>query len=122
AIQQDLAAIGIAVEIDAQPFDVMLETIIIPHAAPMVYTGWLADYPDPGNFYDPILSCATAVEGAYNSSWFCDEELDALAADAAAEQEPSARLEAYALLQRETMERAPWVSISSPITATIVSE
>lgn len=122
AMQQDLAAIGIEVEIVVQPFDVLLETIATPHAAPLVAIGWFADYPDPSNFYDPILSCATAVEGGANTSWFCDEELDALAAEANLEQERDARLAAYAELERRTMEQAPWVSTLSPIITTLLSE
>jgi ABC-type transport system substrate-binding protein len=122
AIQQDLGAIGIDVEIVVQPFDVLLETIATPHAAPLVYIGWFADYPDPSNFYDPILSCATAVEAGANVSWFCDEELDSLAAAANLEQERGARLEAYAELERRTMEQAPWVSVISPVITTLLSE
>jgi ABC-type transport system substrate-binding protein len=122
AIQQDLGAIGIEVEIIVQPFDVLLETISTPHAAPLVYIGWFADYPDPSNFYDPILSCGTAVEGGANSSWFCDEELDALAAEANLEQERGPRLEAYAELERQTIEQAPWVSTISPVITTLLSE
>lgn len=35
--------------------------------APMVWSGgmaWIADFPDPSNFYGPILGCAGAVEAA----------------------------------------------------------
>lgn len=122
AIQQDLGTIGIDVEIVAQPFDVLLETIATPHAAPLVGIGWFADYPDPSNFFDPILSCGTAVEGGANTSWFCDEELDAAAAAANLEQERGARLAAYAELERRTMEQAPWISTISPLITTLVSE
>ena len=60
---QDLADIGIKVELVQQDFDVLIGTITTPHAAPMVYIGWFQDFPDPSDFYDPILSCAVNVPG-----------------------------------------------------------
>jgi len=122
SIQQDLAEIGIEVEIVPQAWEVLLETIVVPHEAPMVYIGWFADYPDPSNFYDPILSCASAVEGGVNISWFCDEELDALAAEANAEQDEQARFELYAELERQAMEQAPFASLLSPTSTILVSD
>ena len=61
AIQQDLAKIGITVKLVPQDFDVLLGTITVPHQAPLVFIGWFQDFPDPSDFFDPILSCATAV-------------------------------------------------------------
>lgn len=43
--------------------------------------GWIADYPGPNNFYEPLLSCA---EGARQ---YCNPDLDRLAASALAAQE-----------------------------------
>ncbi|MDM9541975.1 ABC transporter substrate-binding protein, partial [Klebsiella pneumoniae] len=53
--------------------------------APMVWSGgmaWIADFPDPSNFYGPILGCAGAVEGGWNWARYCNKALDAQAAAA----------------------------------------
>jgi hypothetical protein len=49
----------------------------------MIWSGgmaWIADFPDPSNFYGPILGCAGAGEGGWNWSKYCNEDLDAKAA------------------------------------------
>jgi len=122
AIQQDLDAIGITVEVIPQAFDVLLGTIVIPHEAGMVYIGWFQDFPDPADFYDPILSCATNVEGNFNLAWYCNEDVDALAADARSEPDSTARIEMYRQLFNDVMEDAPWVPIYYPEQLTVVSE
>lgn len=121
AIQQDLGAIGIDVEIVTQEFDVLLGTISTPHEAPLVYIGWFQDYPDPSDFYDPILSCAAAVEGGANSSWYCNEENDAFAAEAKINPDADARLADYQELERRVMEDAPWVPLFFPAIDTFLS-
>lgn len=122
AIQQDLGAIGIEVEIVTQEFDVLLGTVTTPHEAPLVYIGWFQDFPDPSDFYDPLLSCASAVEGGANTSWYCDEENDALAAEAKGLQDTEERLAMYQQLEQQVMEDAPWVPIVYPSIDTFISD
>lgn len=122
AIQQDLAVIGIEIEIVTQEFDVLLGTITTPHEAPLVLIGWFQDFPDPSDFYDPILSCATAVEGGANVSWYCNEDNDALAAEAKGLQDVDQRLAMYQELEQRVMEDAPWVPIYFPATDTFISD
>ena len=81
AIQQDLAAIGITVELLS-----LAQANVIEAGgagtAPMIWSGgmaWIADFPDPSNFYGPILGCAGAGEGGWNWSKYCNEDLDAKA-------------------------------------------
>ncbi len=43
----------------------------------MIWSGgmaWIADFPDPSNFYGPILGCGGAVPGGWNWSWYCNED------------------------------------------------
>ena len=121
AIQQDLAAVGIDIEIVLQEFDVLLGTITTPHEAPLVWIGWFQDFPDPSDFYDPILSCAAAVEGGANVSWYCNEENDALAAEAKGLQDSEERLAMYQELELRVMEDAPWVPVYFPAQDTFIS-
>lgn len=121
AIQQDLAAVGIDVEIVTQEFDVLLETILQPRSTPLLGIGWFQDYPDPSDFYDPILSCA-ALEGGYNTSWACNDDADALAADALSMDDTDERNEAYREVQRLVMEDALWVPMFFPRETHLTSE
>jgi len=116
AIQQDLAAIGIKAEIRSLA---QAEVITAGGAgqAPMIWSGgmaWIADFPDPSNFYGPILSCAGAAEGGWNWAKYCNEALDTRAnqADAmvTAEQQP-ARNDAWKSVYLDVMKDAPWVPI-----------
>lgn len=109
SIQQDLSKLGITAEIVQQEWSVLLGTISTPHEAPMVYVGWFQDFPDPSDFIDPILSCASAVAGGANASWYCNEANDALSAQALSEQDDATRLTMYQDLQKKIMADAPWV-------------
>jgi ABC-type transport system substrate-binding protein len=121
AIQQDLAEIGIEIEIISQAFDTLLGTITVPHQAPMVYLGWFQDFPDPSDFYNPILSCATNSEGNFNLAWYCNEEIDAAATAAQGEQDIDARTEAYRQVFTQIMEDVPWVPLYHPEVVTLVN-
>ena len=107
-IQQDLASINIKVNIVSQEFATFLNTIEDPHKAPIGWVGWFQDYPDPSDFIDPILSCASTVKGGTNAAQYCNKDVDALAATAKGMTDPSARLAAYQEIQKKIMADAPW--------------
>ncbi|HKG57812.1 MAG TPA: ABC transporter substrate-binding protein, partial [Candidatus Limnocylindrales bacterium] len=50
ALQQDLAAVGVKVDITTEEFATFLDRIETPHKAPMGWVGWFQDYPDPQNW------------------------------------------------------------------------
>ena len=87
AIQQDLAAVGIKAELKALANPNVIAAGGTQGQAPMVWSGglgWIADFPDPSDFYGPILSCGSAVAGGWNWSWYCNKDMEprAQAADA----------------------------------------
>ena len=99
AIQQDLAQIGIKASIQSLAQANVIAAGGEPEGAPMIWSGgmgWIADFPDPSNFYGPILGCGGAVQGGWNWSWYCNEEIDkrATAADAMADPAKAAEREA----------------------------
>jgi ABC-type transport system substrate-binding protein len=116
AIQQDLAAVGITAELKP-----LAQAAVIAAggdgSAPMIWSGgmaWIADFPDPSNFYGPILGCGGAVQGGWNWSWYCNEELDMLAAEADAMTDPAQAEERFKLwgeIYARVMEDAPWVPV-----------
>lgn len=115
AIQQDLAAIGVEVEIRSLAQANVIEAGGAGEA-PMIWSGgmaWIADFPDPSNFYGPILGCAGAGDGGWNWSKFCDESIDAMAAEADSFTDPAApeRLEMWSQVYQQVMAQAPWVPV-----------
>ena len=80
AIQQDLAAIGIKASIKSLDQANVIAAGGTPNTAPMVWSGgmaWIADYPDPSDFYGPILGCGGATQGGWNWSWYCNKDREA---------------------------------------------
>jgi oligopeptide transport system substrate-binding protein len=122
ALQQDLAAVGVKVDITTEEFATFLDRIETPHKAPLGYVGWFQDYPDPSDFIDPILSCATAVQGGANAAGYCNKEIDAKATAAKGETDSAKRTQAYQDLQKQIMAEAPWVPIRHQIWFTLASK
>lgn len=115
AIQQDLAAIGVRATIQSLASASVIEAGGAG-TAPMVWSGgmgWIADFPDPSNFYGPILGCSGAVEGGWNWSKFCDPAIDAEATAADSMIDPAAaeRLKMWSDVYVKVMDQAPWVPV-----------
>ncbi|NWO55508.1 ABC transporter substrate-binding protein [Chromohalobacter israelensis] len=117
AIQQDLAQIGVRAEIKSLAQANVIAAGGDKDQAPMVWSGgmaWIADFPDPSNFWGPILGCEGAVPGGWNWAWYCNEELDA-EADAAdamvAPDQQQARAQRWGEIFTTAMDDAPWVPI-----------
>jgi ABC-type transport system substrate-binding protein len=116
AIQQDLAAIGVKAEIKS-----LAQANVIEAGgagtAPMIWSGgmaWIADFPDPSNFYGPILGCAGAAEGGWNWAKYCNPELDKAAAAADSVVDPAKTAEREKLwsdIYMKVMDDAPWVPV-----------
>ena len=121
ALQQDLAAVGVKVDIVTEEFATFLDRIETPHKAPLGWVGWFQDYPDPSDFIDPILSCATAVQGGANAAQYCNKDVDALAAKARGETDAAQRIKDYQSVQTMIMADAPWVPVRHLVYFTLVS-
>ena len=117
AIQQDLAAIGIKASLQSLAQANVIEAGGTEDGAAMIWSGgmgWIADFPDPSNFYGPILGCAGAVKGGWNWSWYCNENLDKRAAEADAIVDPAKAADRYAAwgaIYADIMKDAPWVPV-----------
>ncbi len=117
AIQQDLAAIGVKAEVRALAQGNVIAAGGTEGEAPMVWSGgmaWIADFPDPSNFYGPILGCSGAVQGGWNWSWYCNEALDKRAIEADSMSDPAKvaeRQAAWGKIFTDIMADAPWVPV-----------
>ncbi|UIY27524.1 ABC transporter substrate-binding protein (plasmid) [Rhizobium leguminosarum] len=117
AIQQDLAAVGVKAEVRALAQANVISAGGTEGEAPMIWSGgmaWIADFPDPSNFYGPILGCAGAVPGGWNWSWYCNAHLDkrAVAADSMSDPAKAAeRTAAWGKIFTDIMADAPWIPV-----------
>ncbi len=117
AIQQDLATIGIKADIKNQSQATVIAAGGEADQAPMIWSGgmaWIADYPDPSNFYGPILGCGGAVTGGWNWAWYCDEEIEKMAikADSMSKAGDEAkRIELWRSIFIKVMDAAPWAPV-----------
>ncbi len=117
SIQQDLAKVGIRAQIKSLAQANVIAAGSAKDQAPMVWSGgmaWIADFPDPSNFYGPILGCGGAVEGGWNWSLYCNKSLDAAAAKAdsmAKPEQQAERIELWKKIFTDVMADAPWVPV-----------
>jgi peptide/nickel transport system substrate-binding protein len=128
AIQEDLSKVGIKVKLKNLAQANVIAAGGKPKTAPMVWSGgmaWIADFPDPSNFYGPILGCAGATNGGWNWSWYCNKELDERATKADSMSDPSKaaeRAQLWKTIFTDIMKDAPWVPIFNEQRFTIRSK
>jgi len=117
AIQQDLAAIGIKANLKNLDQGNVIAAGGKKDGAPMIWSGgmaWIADFPDPSNFYTVILGCGGAVEGGWNWAWYCNPDLDKRAEEANAMTNPAdadKRAAAWGKIFTDLMADAPWAPV-----------
>lgn len=117
SIQQDLSAIGIEAEIRSLAQANVIAAGGEKDQAPMIWSGgmaWIADFPDPSNFYGPILGCDGAVPGGWNWSWYCNEDLDARAAKADSITDPERsdeRIDMWRQIYLDVMADGVWAPV-----------
>jgi len=128
AIQEDLSKIGIKVKLKNLAQANVIAAGGKPKTAPMVWSGgmaWIADFPDPSNFYGPILGCAGATNGGWNWAWYCNKELDERATKADSMSDPAKaaeRAQLWKTIFTDIMKDAPWVPIFNEQRFTIRSK
>lgn len=113
SFQQDLAKIGIKLNI---------KTLAAPNVIedagngknPLTWSGglgWIQDYPDPDDFYAPILGCDSNVAGGWNWPRYCNEELHKKSLELLAVTDRAKRLEEYKSFFKTLMDDAVWVPV-----------
>jgi oligopeptide transport system substrate-binding protein len=114
SVQQDLDLVGVHLMLKAIAFPPFLEAIRLPITVPLFFSGWEADFPDPANFLDVLLS--RKQWGANNDAFFSDPRVDALLAEAAPLSDLARRYAIYDQAERIIVDDAPWVFLYYPIT------
>ncbi len=119
SVQQDLAAVGIAVRIKAIAWGPFLEAVRTPGLVPFFSLGWEADFPDPSNFLEVLLH--SRAIGTNNNTNYRSAEVDALLDTAAHTPDDGARLAALRHAEAQVVADAPWVFLYHPVSYVIVS-
>lgn len=108
-IQNDLAAIGLTIEIRQVAFPVYLTETGRRHTVGLFLTGWSADYPDPSNFLDTLFHSRSIHESASeNRTFYSNPEVDALLDRARVEADREARMALYRQAEEIIVHDAPW--------------
>jgi peptide/nickel transport system substrate-binding protein len=86
---------------------------------------WFQDHPTPSNFIEPLLTCRAFVPRSrdnLNVAELCDRHIDAdvRRADAQLQRDPAAAGELWSRIDRELVDRAPWVPLYNPRTVTVL--
>jgi peptide/nickel transport system substrate-binding protein len=90
------------------------------------FFGWTSDYPAPSGFFVPLLTCASYVPASAdnaNFAGFCDPHIDRAIEHAQTEQTANPELAGrlWQRVDREIVDKAPWVPLSSPNLLNVLS-
>jgi dipeptide transport system substrate-binding protein len=114
AMQQDLAEVGINVELVTREFGTYLEeTGRGEHS--MAQLGWTGDNGDPDNFLHVLLGCTAARRGGNNVAKWCDPAYDALVTRAKQTSDRAERERLYREAQEIVKREDPWVPIAHSV-------
>jgi ABC-type transport system substrate-binding protein/class 3 adenylate cyclase len=91
-----------------------------------VLSGWSADYPNPIDFLDLLLSCRSFVPASIdnlNTAEFCDHRLDTLIHKAEITQvrDPALGARSWQAADREAVDQAPWVPLFNNVGTDVLS-
>jgi ABC-type transport system substrate-binding protein len=115
AVQQDLAEVGIRVEVKPVAYAIFDEAVGRRGTVPFALTSWPQDYPDPSDFLDVLFRSDRLTEArCNNTAFYTSPRLDTLLQAAARETDPRLRLRRYQKAEEVVAEDAPWVFLYHP--------
>lgn len=108
-LQQDLARIGIRIELKIVNWATYLAMTQRRNTVALSPTGWQADFLDPADFFEPIFSTASiADENSNNTAFYSNPKLDTLLDQARKETDQRARQRMYQEADHIVCDDAPW--------------
>lgn len=114
AVQQQLAAIGMKVNIKALPGAEYINTITTPGTTALGISAWFQDYPDPSNFTDVLFKSSYYQPGGFNLAGYRNPSVDAQLAKLRGLPLKQA-LPGYQKVQKQILADAPWVPLYNPV-------
>lgn len=116
AVQQDLARIGVRVELKTVAGTVAGQAYRKRRNVPFGLQSWYMDYPDPGNFLETFLSGDRITdEDCLNFSFYANPRSDALLRQTRRELDPRRRLRFYQQAEEVIVREAPWMFLYHPV-------
>jgi ABC-type transport system substrate-binding protein len=119
SMQQDFKQVGVTLNLKGLSFATFLDLTGKPNTVALSWIGWIQDFPDPSDFIDPILSCASAsvTANGTNSPFYCNPAVDQLADKARGDTNSTERLSLYRQIQDIIVTQdAPEVPLYSDVT------
>jgi peptide/nickel transport system substrate-binding protein/oligopeptide transport system substrate-binding protein len=106
AYQEDLAQLGITVEIHQAADWPTFMTILEEKKPAMFRLAWYSDIPDPDNFFYPLLFSQSKI----NRTSYRNPQVDQLLEEARSRTDYQRRIRLYQAIEQLVLEYAPWVS------------
>lgn len=114
-LQQDLAAIHVAIAPVPMSFAQYLAETGKRRRAQAFYSAWSMDFPDPSNFLDILFhSRSIHEENSENRSFYVNAELDALLDAGRRERDRERRIDLYRRANVIVARDAPWAFVAYP--------
>jgi ABC-type transport system substrate-binding protein len=108
-LQQDLAKIGLRLQLQAVNFPTFTALSYRRRTVQMSGQAWTEDYPDPSDFFEPLFkSSAINEEQSYNSAFYSNPRLDEILVQARRELDTARRYALYGEANRIVCDDAPW--------------
>ena len=113
-IQQQLAAVGVEAELVPLSHTAYIAQVNSSKTVPLGVQSWAAVFPDPNDMIGPQFTCdARGVTGA-NNSYYCNQELEQMLAEAESMTDLDQRAELYRQMNEMIMAEAPHVPLWAP--------
>jgi ABC-type transport system substrate-binding protein len=107
-LQQDLAKIGLRIELKLVSYPAFLALQQRPGGAAMSQANWEMDYPDPSSFFDFFTTPAIALDSSYNTAFYSNRRFDEIVVRARRESAPERRRDLYREANQILCDEAPW--------------
>jgi ABC-type transport system substrate-binding protein len=121
SLQSDLAQVGVRVHIAVMSWTAWSTAVGQPSGPAFSYTSWVADFPDPVNFFEPRFhSRSIKPIDSSNDSYYANRDLDALLDAARAGHDPGERAALYRRVERILYDDAPWIWDYHRVTTEVV--
>ncbi|HZU81540.1 MAG TPA: ABC transporter substrate-binding protein [Polyangiaceae bacterium] len=108
-LQQDLAKIGLRIELRLVSWPAFLALQQRPGGAALSQGNWEPDYPDPSSVFEPLFTTRSiGADVSYNTSFYSNPRVDDLVARARGEPDSHRRASLYREANEIVCDDAPW--------------
>lgn len=113
-VQQQLAEVGVEVELVPMSHTAFIAEVNTPKTVPMGFQSWAAVFPDPNDMIGPQFTCDARGTTGANNSYYCDQELEDMLVEAESMTDLAKRAALYREMNEMIMEDAPHVPLYAP--------